>query len=132
MRFPVFSNFKVSVFIAENTDATACYIADRDFTAEPTRDGTEALTVSSPRNGWANIYIPFDAHMGTIAHESYHAVEAMMKFIGANKESEVVAYHLGFLVDKIVEFNLKVAPRFAKRKADGRMAWPKGAPCLKK
>lgn len=119
MFFPVFSNFKVRVIIAPDTVAAAYYIADRDYIADPQiTDYAEAFTCSNSNNGWSIIYLTPDAMLGTIAHETYHAVTAMMKMIGAAEEHEVVAYHLGYIVNKIVEFNLKVAPRLTKGKKD--------------
>lgn len=117
MLFPVFSNFKVTVVIAPDPVAAAYYIADRDYLADPQiTEYSEAFTASNPNRGWSIIYLTPDAKLGTIAHESYHTVTAMMKMIGAAEEHEVVAYHLGYLVDKIVDFNLKVAPRLLKEK----------------
>ncbi len=84
-------------------------------------ENSEAFTLGSIPGGYSIIYLKKDAKIGTIAHESYHAVKHLMKFIGSpGDDGEVVAYHLGYIVDKAVEFNLKVADRFeiaAKREA---------------
>lgn len=40
---------------------------------------------------------------GTIAHEAWHVIHRMLKFCGAEIDNETVAYHLGYLVDKIHE-----------------------------
>jgi hypothetical protein len=40
---------------------------------------------------------------GTIAHESWHAILNMLVRVGADLDNEVVAYHLGYLVDEIVK-----------------------------
>ena len=113
LRFPVMSNFKVSVVLAEDLKSAAFYIADRDYLREPNPgEGAEAFTVTSPTGGYSTIYLKPDSEMGTIAHESYHAVCNLLKFIGAEQEPEVVAYHLGYIVDAIVAFNLKVRGRF--------------------
>jgi len=110
--FPIFG-YKVTVVIAEDLKSAAYYIADRDYLKDPhPGDGCEAFTISQPDGGYSIIYLKPNAGMGTIAHESYHAVCAMMEMIGASEEHEVVAYHLGFLVEAIVAFNLKVAGRF--------------------
>lgn len=117
MHFPVFSNFKVTVILCEQPVIGGRYIADRDYLQEPPSyiNETEAFT-SSSMNGYATIHLKPNAAIGTIAHEAYHAVVGMMKFVGATHENEVIAYHLGYIVDKIAEFNLKVAPRFERNK----------------
>jgi hypothetical protein len=46
-----------------------------------------------------------DCPSGTIAHESWHVVRYLLAdFCGCNLDNETVAYHLGYLVDRIVEF----------------------------
>jgi hypothetical protein len=119
--FPVFSHYKVTVVIAEDLKSAAYYIADRDYLKDPNPgDGCEAFTISQPMGGYSIIYLKPNPSMGTIAHESYHAVCAMMKMIGAAEEHEVVAYHLGFLVDAITAFNLKIAGRFTCQKRSSK------------
>ncbi len=119
--FPVFSNYKVKIVITREPIQVARYIADRDYLREPQpREVADAFTTSG--HGYSFVYLRPDTEIGTIAHEMYHAVEGLMDFIfpGAKRDEEVVAYHLGYIVDKAVEFNLKVAPRFeikAKREA---------------
>ncbi len=115
--FPVFSNFKLTVIIAEDVNKAATYISDREFISEPKQtEGTEALTASNAVKGYAIIYVKPDAPAGTIAHESYHAVCAVMKMAGAEEEHEVVAYHLGYVVDLVAAFQKKVASRFKGEK----------------
>lgn len=120
--FPVFSNYKVKIVFARPDDlrSVARYIADRDYQREPELDaGSDAFTTSSAEGGYANIYLPPNAEAGTVAHEAYHSVKGLMKFIGSlGDDSEVIAYHLGYLVDKAVEFNLKVAKRFKTKKEE--------------
>jgi hypothetical protein len=116
MPFPVFSNFKVRVIISDDLRSSALYIHDRDYLKEPfVGSGAEAFTCSSPEGGYSIIYLKPNPEMGTVAHEAYHAVCAILKMIGAEEEHEVVAYHLGYIVDAIVAFNLKIAPRFKER-----------------
>lgn len=130
MHFPVMSNYKVTVVIADDLKSAAYYIADRDYLKDPNPgEGAEAFTITQPTGGYSIIYIKPNAGMGTIAHESYHAVCGIMKMIGADEEHEVVAYHLGFIVDAIVAFNLKVAGRFTCKKSSKLMRGNSSAPC---
>jgi hypothetical protein len=68
------------------------------------------------RGGYANIHLNPEAPAGTIAHEAYHAICAMLKMAGAAEEHEVVAYHLSYVTDLIMAFQLKVKSRFKGKK----------------
>lgn len=116
--FQVFSNFTLRVVIADDIEAAAHYVADRDYTEDPTGELGDAVCISSPAGGYANVFLKPDCSIGTIAHESYHAVHALMEFIGAYDE-EIIAYHLGFVVDAIVEFK-RVTAKFFKSKGRGK------------
>ena len=50
------------------------------------------------------VFLKSSASVGTIAHESWHAVRHMLGTLGVDLDSETVAYHLGYLVDKIFRF----------------------------
>jgi hypothetical protein len=108
---PTFSNFKLTVVFAEDLVLASHYIADRDYLQDPNSgDGCEAFTVSNL--SYAIIYLKPDAPAGTIAHESYHAVCALLKSIGATEEHEIVAYLLGDFVNIAMAFQKKVSGRF--------------------
>jgi hypothetical protein len=51
--------------------------------------------------GVCHLFLPINVDAGTIAHEAYHAVRTMLRFVGSEKEEELVAYHLGYLVRAI-------------------------------
>jgi hypothetical protein len=53
------------------------------------------------------IILPFDAPCSSVAHEAWHAVRRMLDYCGAEQENEVVAYHLGYVVNKIIHFLIK-------------------------
>lgn len=52
-------------------------------------------------------FTPFTS-VGVIAHEIYHAIRTMLDWIGAKEEEEVVAYHLSYSLDEILEFKKKI------------------------
>lgn len=65
-------------------------------------DSIYALQCESARgDGISYIFLPFDADPGTVAHESYHAIRTMLRFVGSECEEELLAYHLGHLVRAI-------------------------------
>ena len=51
-----------------------------------------------------HIFLNENVTFGTIAHECYHAISRMFQWIGAEKEEEITAYHIGYLVDEIEKF----------------------------
>lgn len=105
------SNFNLSVVFSPDIFSSAAYIADRDFLKNPTgSDTAEAFTHCA--KSFAIIYLKPEADAGTIAHESYHAVRTLLRFIGAQEEEEVTAYHLDFVVSMVTVFQKKVAGRF--------------------
>jgi hypothetical protein len=42
--------------------------------------------------------------VGVIAHEVFHALWQMFKYVGAKLENEIFAYHLTYILDKILDF----------------------------
>jgi len=54
------------------------------------------------------LFITPKSTYGVIAHEAYHGITALFKYIGVDEyDEEIVAYHLGYLIDKIVKFKKK-------------------------
>lgn len=53
-----------------------------------------------------------DPSIKTIAHEVFHTVWNIMKHIGAEFENEVMAYHMGYLVQEITENLYKYGPTY--------------------
>ncbi len=68
---------------------------------------THACHCPFKNEGRALIFLPFDAKPGTIAHEAYHAIRRMFEYedIGDRDsfDNETVAYHLDFLVRRILK-----------------------------
>ena len=65
-------------------------------------DGTAGLAVHADTLSF--VFLPYSASVGSIAHESWHVVRRMMEHAGVELDNEAVAYHLGFLVNKIFRF----------------------------
>jgi hypothetical protein len=51
-----------------------------------------------------SIIITKEASAGVIAHELFHFIEFFGKRIYASDESELLAYHMGYLMDEILQF----------------------------
>lgn len=59
----------------------------------------EAMRCEDVRlKGISYLFIPFKLSIGDLAHEAYHAVRSMLRYIATeSEEEEVVAHHLGHL-----------------------------------
>lgn len=63
---------------------------------------TDALAIHVSGEGRSFVFFKHGVTVGTIAHEAWHVVRHVLTYIGAELENEVVAYHLGYLVNEIV------------------------------
>ena len=102
IEFPVFVSYSVHVEITSDISRSMNkYKQTRDI---PFGDDTHAITVHVEDNGLSFMFLPYNAPVCTIAHESWHVIKNMMEYVGIDLDSETVAYHLGYLVDKVVKF----------------------------
>lgn len=58
--------------------------------------------------GRSHIILPHDAEIGVIVHEVYHFVWWLMEVIGALHDNEIIAYHMGYTVQRICEWLVKI------------------------
>ena len=102
--FPVFCHYIFHVEITSDiVKSLKKYPSCEKVEIDP--DGnTGALTVHVLDDSFSFIFLQPNASVGTIAHESWHGVMRMMEYVGVDVDHETVAYHLGFLVDKIFGF----------------------------
>lgn len=63
-------------------------------------DKAIAMHCSTGKDGASFVIVKYGASAGVIAHECWHAVHAMLKYVGADLDNEIVAYYLDHLVDK--------------------------------
>lgn len=99
VEFTVFSNFTMVVEWVDDIEAaikqhpSIAYMAD-------THSAADAVALY---DGDMTCYIFYNPGVspGTIAHEAWHAIYSMFKRVGVKITDEVVAYHLGYLVDRI-------------------------------
>jgi hypothetical protein len=105
-RFAVFSNFAVHIIFSDDLYDSAMKIAIRDCHNAPS-DGLhdiDACQIDTLHSSY--LYFKPTVSIGTMAHESWHTVHAMLRAVGAGLDDEVVAYHLGYTVDQVVNFKL--------------------------
>ena len=102
VEFPVFVNYSVHV---EVTDDIKRSMQKYEQTKNvPFGDDTLAITVHVEDNGLSFMFLPYGGPVGIIAHESWHVIKRMMDYLGVELDSETVAYHLGYLVEKVFNF----------------------------
>lgn len=107
-------NYEVNIVLTENIadsrikrNRTLGSVSKDDLT------GTVALHCAVHDKPISYIFLPFESDIGYVAHECFHCVWRIMKFIGAEHENEVMAYTLGYLV--------RQATRFILRESEGVM-----------
>lgn len=82
------------------------------------RESAMAFVRHSTFEGRTHMFFPLNANEGTIAHEAYHVVHAMFDWCGVREfDNEMVAYHLGYLVEEIHKFKTEVKNHVSKAEA---------------
>lgn len=108
LSYPVFQGYYVHVVFTDNLKKSAAsrFVKGTEFSAK--MDAAEAIHLPSS-HGRSLVLLPYKASPGTIAHEAYHAIRYMLKeYAGVKLDNEIVAYHLGHLVDEIHKFKSKL------------------------
>ena len=95
--FEVFGHL-VSVMFCDDVKATMAKIHPEIGRV----DDAEALIYKYTRQAKSEIFIKFDAKVGSITHEAFHAVWNIFEYHGMKRDDEAMAYHLGYLVEEIV------------------------------
>lgn len=83
--------------LQESRTLRAEVIGALDSHLGPYVDGLHCTNNIEP-DSW--VFFTPDSTIGTIAHECFHAVWRMFKWMGAKPNNEIMAYHLGYLVDR--------------------------------
>lgn len=98
IKFPALGDFEVRVLLSSNVKATSRALHSN-------AEGDEACCITeSEKPGMCWLVFGELPTIDHVAHEAYHAVVAMLQFTGAKREEEVVAHHLGYLVQQIFDF----------------------------
>lgn len=102
--FPVFSNYTVYIVFTDS-------ISESKFKRYGNRDETDnahGLHVSTKSGDSHLLYKIEDAPTGILAHEAWHAIFRMFEWAGVELDNESVAYHLGYLVQRVSDFKNKL------------------------
>ena len=101
IEFPVFADTIIHVETSKDFEKTIqkypCIRRGEECLCD-----ANALTISA--GNVIFIFLRPNADVGAIAHESWHAVRYMLGTLGVDLDNETVAYHLGYLVNKIFNF----------------------------
>jgi hypothetical protein len=115
--FEVWSNYAVHIVFTD--DLAKSRIARYGSAGAAGDIGTGALFTRG-NGGYGHLFFQIDACARVLTHEAWHAVWAMFEWAGVKDwDNETVAYHLGYLVGKISDFQAKVlGVKSSSRKQD--------------
>jgi hypothetical protein len=99
IKFPVFADYTIHVIF---TDSIARSRKGR-YGTEGAAEGAAAMS-SVAVGGHGHLFFKRENSAGIIAHEAWHAIYRMFEYLGSELDNEMVAYHLTYLVDKILSF----------------------------
>jgi len=110
--------YRVYVLFTDSLQGSADNLANQGFLAKNhgiSNDGTTGgFTVRLPNQSCTFVVLKYRAPINDIVHECYHAVCNMFKWIGAEHEEEVFAYHLDYLVYQILRDQEKTLKKIEK------------------
>jgi hypothetical protein len=104
VKFPVWSGYQVHVIFTNDIAASR----KARYGSAGASEGARALH-SSAEGGHSHLFFRIgNSPAGVISHESWHAIRCMMVDFGGVTimENEVTAYHLGYLTQEVVSFQI--------------------------
>ena len=106
VKFSVLNDYKVKIVLTRNLDkALKSYKHTTDVNSGGETTGGITVHVDCERLSY--VFIPYGSSTGSMAHEAYHAIRHMLEECSIELENEVVAYHLGYLMNEIVDLALQ-------------------------
>jgi hypothetical protein len=117
--FPPF-DYRVYLFFVNNLGEAVKAIIKRDglnLTAHRLEEISDSggFHLYSTNRARSYLFLHTDALSNQIVHEAYHTVSNIFRWIEAEHEEEVFAYHLGYLVQEIVSDQKKMLEKRQKR-----------------
>lgn len=110
---PTIANYRIIIVLTKDIAASVAYLAERDnFFADNDRV-QDCLACHLHPKDRGHSYLVFGPNMAasSIAHECWHMIFNLMQFAGISLEDEFVAYHLGYAVQQVVDFQHKTLRR---------------------
>jgi hypothetical protein len=103
--FPVFLNYKVHVIVSNNPDRSLQKLENAHKMIVSNGKDFRAMHICLKEKQTSYLLLPDDATAGEIAHECWHATRYIVNdWAGGGLDNEVVAYHLGYLVQEVYKF----------------------------
>jgi len=103
--FPIFAHYTIHVVFTENLVKSRM---DRYGDAGAAGSGQTQAMSSTATGGIGHLFFPPLARAGVIAHEAWHGIYRLFEWAGVELENETIAYHLGYLVNQITQFQKKI------------------------
>ena len=106
VKFSVLNDYKVKIVLTRDLDKA---LLSFKHTVDVPSGGetTGGITVHVDKERISYIFIPYGSSTGSMAHEAYHAIQHMLEDCSIELTNEVVAYHLGYLMNEIVDLALQ-------------------------
>ena len=102
IKFPALGNYRIRIVVTKDVRKYMLTCSEfKDIAMDGEHADTYAITLHQVGNNLTYIIFPFGASVGSIAHECWHAVRKMLLHLNAKLDNEVVAYHLGYLVNQV-------------------------------
>jgi len=114
VKFPVFRGYTIHIIIGDDIMRSIQARYPEHLESEEDQN-TSAMTINAMENDThiflteSDIFKPYEI-ANILAHETWHAVRAMLLHIGSSvtgtdkTTNEVVAYHLGFTIERATRF----------------------------
>ena len=100
---PIYS-YRIYVIFTDSLEETANKLKKKGLLArsfDANEQETGAFHIKFSNESFSYLIFKINADSNQISHECYHAVSTMFKWIEANHEEELFAYHLGYLVGEV-------------------------------
>ena len=105
LTFNVLARYQVRIIFSNDVRKSAIKRIGHD----PIDKDADAFVYHLRDTGMSYIFLPLDTTEHMVAHEAWHIVFRMFHYVHVqDMDDEMVAYHLGHLVEKIYEFKNKI------------------------
>lgn len=99
--------FNYQIYVVLSSDPNAARAKRNRILGEWTHDDNMAALHCGDSDPTSYVFLPFEADIGLVVHESCHVFWRIMEFIGAKHEDEVMAYTIAYITRETVKFIAK-------------------------